>query len=450
MKKLSKIFLQFALVFILSVSACATVFAEEETAQEETSEETSSEESSSEDLAWPEAPEIYSGSALVIDTVTGATLFSQNEDEVIYPASTTKLLTALLALEYCSLDEIVTFSETAVDLESDASSIDAVAGEEMTLEDALYGLLLPSGNDCANAIAEHVAGSIDAFVELMNEKAEELGCTNSHFVNPNGLHDSDHYTTASDMYLIAKEAFSNSTIKEIISCASYTIDATNMSDERTFTNSNYLIQTDSSYYNSTVIGGKTGYTDSAGRALVILSQSDNMNIICLFFNCPYYYGVFSDANSLLDYVYNNFSIVNISESEERFSSSFSDAKVVLDTTASILIPSSVSLSDLTSVLTFATDMDAEEFEAAKLAAGVTTQDGRHLYAEIDYYFDGNYLGNIYVIVDDTLEIAQASVSNVIYVNIAYAVPALLLAVIILITIILVNSPRRKRSARKSR
>ena len=448
MKKLSKIFLQFALVFILSVSACATVFAEEETTQEEASEETSSEESSSEDLVWPEAPEIYSGSALVIDTVTGATLFSQNEDEVIYPASTTKLLTALLALEYCSLDEIVTFSETAVDLESGASSIDAVAGEEMTLEDALYGLLLPSGNDCANAIAEHVAGSIDAFVELMNEKAEELGCTNSHFVNPNGLHDSDHYTTASDMYLIAKEAFSNSTIKEIISCASYTIDATNMSDERTFTNSNYLIQTDSSYYNSTVIGGKTGYTSSAGRALVILSQSDNMNIICLFFNCPYYNGVFSDANSLLDYVYNNFSIVNISESEERFSSSFSDAKVVLDTTASILIPSSVSLSDLTSVLTFATDMDAEEFEAAKLAAGVTTQDGRHLYAEIDYYFDGNYLGNIYVIVDDTLEIAQASVSNVIYVNIAYAIPALLLAVIILITIILVSSPRRKRSARR--
>ena len=450
MKKLSKILLQFALVFILSVSACTVVFAEEETSQEEASEETSSDESSSEDLVWPEAPEIYSGSALVIDTVTGATLFSQDEDEKIYPASTTKLLTAILALENCSLDEIVTFSETAVDLESGASSIDAVAGEEMTLEDVLYGLLLPSGNDCANAIAEHVAGSIDAFAEMMNEKAQELGCTSSHFTNPSGLHDSDHYTTASDMYLIAKEAFSNSTIQEIISCASYTIAATNMSDERTVSNSDSLIQTDSAYYNSTVVGGKTGYTSSAGRALVILSQSDNMNLICLFFNCPYYTGVFSDANTLLDYVYNNFSIINISESEERFSSSFPDAKIVLDTTASILIPSSISLSDLTSTLTFATDMDAEEFEEAKLAAGVTTQDGRHLYAVIDYYFDGNYLGNIYVIVDDTLEIAQASVSDVIYIDMVYAIPAMILAVIIMITVILIGSSRRKKFTRKSR
>ena len=449
MKKLRKIFLQFALVFILSVSLSAGVLADEETSSEETSsDEASSEETSSESLVWPEASEIYSGSALVIDTVTGATLFSQDADEKIYPASTTKLLTAILALENCSLDETVTFSETAVDLESGASSIDAVAGEEMSLEDVLYGLLLPSGNDCANAIAEHVAGSIDAFAEMMNEKAEELGCTSSHFTNPSGLHDSDHYTTASDMFLIAKEAFSNSTIKEIISCASYTVDATNMSDERTFSNSNSLIQTDSSYYNSTVVGGKTGYTSSAGRALVILSESNNMNLICLFFNCPYYYGVFSDANTLLDYVYNNFSIVNISEAEERFSSSFADAKIVLDSTSSIIIPNSISLSDLDSTLTFATDMDAEEFEEAKLSAGVTTQDGRHLYAQIDYYFDGNYLGNIFVIVDDTLEISAASVSNVTYIDMIYAIPALILGLIILISAILIGLSRRKKFTRR--
>ena len=449
MKKLRKIFLQFALVFILSVSLSAGVLADEETSSEETSsDEASSEETSSESLVWPEASEIYSGSALVIDTVTGATLFSQDADEKIYPASTTKLLTAILALENCSLDETVTFSETAVDLESGASSIDAVAGEEMSLEDVLYGLLLPSGNDCANAIAEHVAGSIDAFAEMMNEKAEELGCTNSHFTNPSGLHDSDHYTTASDMFLIAKEAFSNSTIKEIISCASYTIDATNMSDERTFSNSNSLIQTDSTYYNSTVVGGKTGYTSSAGRALVILSESNNMNLICLFFNCPYYYGVFSDANTLLDYVYNNFSIVNISEAEERFSSSFADAKIVLDSTSSIIIPNSISLSDLDSTLTFATDMDAEEFEEAKLSAGVTTQDGRHLYAQIDYYFDGNYLGNIFVIVDDTLEISAASVSNVTYIDMIYAIPALILGLIILISAILIGISHRKKFTRR--
>lgn len=452
MKKISKFFLTFLLIFTLTAGSSVCVFAEEETSAEETSgEETATEEDSADETSsdfWPEGPELYSGSALVIDTTTGATLYSVNDEERIYPASTTKILTCLLVLENCSLDEIVTFSATAVDLPSDASTIDAVEGEQMTVEECLYGLMLPSGNDCANALAEHVAGSIEAFVEMMNERAEELGCTASHFTNTNGLDDTDHYTTAQDMYLIAKEAFSNSTFVEIVSCSSYTIDATNMSDARTYTNTNYLIQGDSEYYNSTVVGGKTGYTSIAGRALVVLSKSNNMNLICIFFNCPIYTGVFSDANEVLDYVYNNFSIINISESEERFSSSFSNAKVVLDSTASILIPSTLSLSDLDSEISFATDMDSAEFEQAKLDAGITTQDGRHLYASISYYYDGNYLGNIYVLLDDELEIASSSVSGVIYINSAYAYLTAVLAIVVMAALIMIAGTRRKKFTRR--
>ena len=451
MKKLTISLVQFALIFILSLSLAFPVFAEEETGTAETSsEETSDEETTDEDEQtassdeWPEEPDLISGSALVVDTVTGAVLYSKNDTEVIYPASTTKILTCLLALENCSLDETVTFSETAVDIPSDASNISAVAGEEMTLEDCLYGLMLPSGNECANAIAEHVAGSIEAFVEMMNEKAEELGCTNTHFANPNGLYDSDHYSTAQDMSLIAQACFSNSEFVEIVSHSSYTIAATNMSEKREITNSNKLIQSSSEYYNSTVVGGKTGYTAIGGRALVFLSESDNMNLICVFFNSSDYYGVFEDAVDMLDYVYNNFSIVNISEAEERFSASFENAKVVLDTTASIIIPNSISLSSLDSEIIFATDMDAEEFAQAKLDAGITTQDGRHLYAAINYYYDGNYLGNIYVLIDDTLEFAQASVSNIIYLDPGYGIAAAALALVIMFLVIKAGSARRKK------
>lgn len=458
MKKLPKKIVLFALIFILSLSSVFSVYAEDETDSSETvsedadgseevseeSEEEAQEEDS--DDAWPEAPEILSSSVLVMDSVTGAVFYSLNADEKVSPASTTKLLTCLIALEYCSLDETITYSETAVDLIDRASNIGAVAGEEMSLEDCLYGLMLPSGNECANAIAEHISGSIDDFVELMNEYAAELGCTNTHFSNPSGLYASDHYTTAEDMYLIAQAAFANSTLVDIISQTTYTIAATNMSEEREVSTSNLLIDSTSTYYNSTVVGGKTGYTSQDGRALVILSENDNMHLICLFFDCIDYYGVFTDAQSMLDYVYNNFSIVNISEQEIRFSSAFSGAQVELDSTASIVIPNSMTLSDLDSEIIFATDMDAEEFGDAKLDAGITTQDGRHLYASIKYYYGENYLGNIYVILNDNLEISAASFAAVYYVDIWDGI-MIAAGIIILLFIVIKISKARGRKKR---
>lgn len=457
MKKISKILLSFALILILSAGSAVTAYATDnietapadtETSQTDSAETDSSTTTSSD--AWPVAPELRSRAALVVDSSTGATIYSLDSERKIYPASTTKLLTCLIALENCSLDETITFSATAVALPEHSSSIDAVEGETMSLEDALYGMLLPSGNECANAVAEHVSGSIEEFANLMNEYVASLGCTNTHFTNPSGLYSSDHYSTAADMYLIAKAAFANSTLVDIASHANYTLPATNMSAERELSNSNYLIQSSSEYYNSSVVCGKTGYTNEGGRALVILSKQDNMTLISLFFDSPYYNGVFSDAQSMLDYVYNNFSLVNISQSEIRFSYSSDNARVEVDPTTALVIPNNLTLSDLDSQIVFASDMDAEEFESAKEAAGITTQDGRHLYATIEYSYNGNYIGMVYVLIDDAMTVSSSLFTEVYYINPLYAAIAIACVLILMFIMLKIAKSRAHASKRRAK
>ena len=148
-------------------------------------------------------------------------------DEKLYPASTTKILTCLIAVENCSMDEVITFSHDAVfSLESGSSNIGIDPGQSMTLRECLYGILVGSANEVANAVAEHIAGSIDAFADMMNEKAAELGCTNSHFMNPHGLHDENHYTTAHDLALIARAFFQNEQLAKIGNTGNYHFEAT--------------------------------------------------------------------------------------------------------------------------------------------------------------------------------------------------------------------------------
>lgn len=255
-----------------------------------------------ENLPMPDITELelYSRSLYVAYADTGEVIYSLNEETSVVPASTIKLLTCLIALENCSLDETVTFTETALDLNSSDSNIGAAIGEQMSLEDALYGMMLPSGCDCANAVAEHVAGSIDAFVEMMNAKAAALGCTGTYFSNPSGINDWDNYTTAADMFLIAAACFANEELVEIVSTYSYTIEATNMSEARELTNSNFLIEEDSEYYDSRVIGGKTGMTIEAYRCLVVLAEIRGREIICVLYDCPNRWGVFPDVITILD------------------------------------------------------------------------------------------------------------------------------------------------------
>lgn len=202
--------------------------------------------------------------------------YSEQIHDRLFPASTTKILTLYLALKYGTLSDIVTVSDNAVAVPSDSSVAGLRSGEQLTLEDLLYGLMLPSGNDSAVAIAEHISGSVDAFVELMNKEANALGATNSHFVNPHGYHDENHYTTAYDLYLIFNQGVLNQKFIDIISSATYTTDIKEPDGSTrsvTWKQSNLFVNgTRTAPENVTVIGGKTGTTDEAGACLVLYEQ----------------------------------------------------------------------------------------------------------------------------------------------------------------------------------
>ena len=202
--------------------------------------------------------------------------YSEQIHDRLFPASTTKILTLYLALKYGTLSDIVTVSDNAVAVPSDSSVAGLRSGVQLTLEDLLYGLMLPSGNDSAVAIAEHISGSVDAFVELMNKEANALGATNSHFVNPHGYHDENHYTTAYDLYLIFNQGILNQKFIDIISSATYTTDIEEPDGSTrsvTWKQSNLFVNgTRTAPENVTVIGGKTGTTDEAGACLVLYEQ----------------------------------------------------------------------------------------------------------------------------------------------------------------------------------
>ena len=188
------------------------------------------------EAVWPDAPDVNSSSCILIDADTGSILFERNSHEKCYPASTTKILTGLLTIENCNMDDVVTFSQSAansINVYEDAN-LSSKAGEQFTVNQLLHGLLLYSANEMAYALGEHVAGSIDAFVDMMNAKAKELGALNTHFANASGLYNTNHYTTAYDMAMIARGCYNNASFVSIDSTAdAYVIPATNMSAQRT-------------------------------------------------------------------------------------------------------------------------------------------------------------------------------------------------------------------------
>ena len=245
-------------------------------------------------------PTIQSEGAVVIDAATGTVLYGKNQNTRYYPASITKLMTALLVLENCQLGDTVTFSKTATEnLESGAVSLKLTEGDKLTVEQCLYGLLLKSANEVANGLAEKVSGSVSGFADLMNQKAAALGCTGTHFVNPNGLNDSNHYTTPYDMALIARAAFQNDTLRKIDTTLSYKFPATKNAGERTITMGHKMMySTDSRYYPG-IIGGKTGYTSKAGNTLVTGAEKNGVRLIAVVMKSKSTH--YADTKALLDY-----------------------------------------------------------------------------------------------------------------------------------------------------
>jgi len=242
--------------------------------------------------------------AALFDLEKKDVLYSTRIHEHLAPASTTKILTAYVALNYGNLDDKVIVSEKALDLEAGSSVCNLKVGDTLTLKDLLYGLMLRSGNDSAVAIAEHIGGSIDAFVDMMNEEAWKLGATNSHFMNPHGLHHEEHYTTAYDLYLMFNQCLKNETFVEIINTPSYQADimqADGSVRSDTWKTSNaYLSEDVPMPEHVTVIGGKTGTTDQAGRCLILYNQNDSKKpFISIVMGAPDKTVLYQDMTALM-------------------------------------------------------------------------------------------------------------------------------------------------------
>lgn len=257
--------------------------------------------------SWPQAPEIAEETGVLMEASTGQVLFDKGMDEIRYPASTTKIMTTLLILENIEdLSQTVTFTDVITpDLEPGNSTINAQVGEQLTIEQCLYAIMLASANEVCTQMAVYVAGSVENFVSMMNQRASQLGCQNTHFVNANGLPDPNHYTTAHDLALILAAAIQNEDFCRISGSATYTIPATNMtSSPRNLENSNALIN-DSEYHYDGVIAGKTGHTEAAKNTLVTAAARDGMTLVCVVLRSDGE-NRFIDTVSLFNYGFENF------------------------------------------------------------------------------------------------------------------------------------------------
>lgn len=260
---------------------------------------------------WPSGPPIQGDAGIVIDAETGNILFEKDIYGKYYPASTTKVLTTLVALENSNMNEIVTVSYAADNYVSKTSSrMGLVEGEQITMEQALYGIMLESANEATYAVGEHVGSSIAGFIKMMNRKAKELGCEHSHFANSHGLHDEDHYTCPYDLSLIARAAYKNETFMKITGTAFYNMPATNKNDAKLLTNHHWFLNGTQNY--DYCIGGKTGATTQAGYALVTYARKDGKTLISVVMHAPTWEAVYSDSRTLLEYCFNNYTVFDMS------------------------------------------------------------------------------------------------------------------------------------------
>lgn len=332
---------------------------------------------------WPDGPQVGSEAAIVMEAKTGAILYEKNIHEKLYPASITKILTALLAIENNSLSETVTFSKDSV-YKIEGTHIARDVGEQMTLEETLYAVLLASANECAYATAEHVGKSYDNFIKMMNSRAKEIGCVDSNFTNPHGLPDANHVTSAYDMALISREAIQNETFRLIIGTNRYTIPPTNKHTVETpLANQHAMLNyyKTRKYLYDSCIGGKTGFTDDALHTLVTYAEKDGMSLICVVLKAGN--GIhYQDTISLFNYCFDNFQLLNLSKDENafmnekitdqmNFQSSSSYVKMKED--ASVVIPKTASFKDTTSKMNY-------------------EKDKKNTIGSLDYYYGEHYVG----------------------------------------------------------
>ena len=383
------LFLAFAILCCGFFAAPVTVHATYEELQAEAEARKSLPIQTNEIDNWPVGPAVSAESAILMDANTGVILYAKNIHEKLYPASITKILTCLIAMERGDLDDMVSFSHDAVfSVTVGSSNMGMDVGESITLEQCLYGILVGSANEVANAVGEYISGSIDDFVSDMNERAKQLGCTDSHFMNTNGLPDDDHYTTAYDMALISSAFFHNEMLCKIGNTARYHFEPTATQPDDFYEKNKHQLITGEIAYDG-IVGGKTGYTDAARQTLVTCAERNGMKLICVVFKeeSP---AQFTDTVELLDYGFNNFQVMNISENEDKYqiessgflrtgNDIFGSSKPILsiDSDSYVIIPNTISFHDLDS------DIDYSISDENRIA-------------QIKYSYADTYVGSAYL------------------------------------------------------
>lgn len=347
---------------------------------------------------WPSNVSVQAEGAILMDADTGTVLWGQNIHNQYYPASITKVMTALLVIEKCDMDEIVTFSHDAVfNVEAGSSNAGINEGDKLSVKDCLYALLLKSANEAGNALAEHVAESREAFADMMNERAKELGCTNTHFANPSGLNDPEHYTSPYDMALIAKAAFSNPVFVEIDSTTYYKLPPNSTNKEGLAIYPGHrMMRKSTPFYYPGIVGGKTGYTTLAGNTLITCAEKNDMRLITVILkgSTPRYW---TDTKNLLDFGFENFVSLKAAEYETTYNSVTSDLSfsglpidkpeaLILDPDSRIILPKTANFSDA----------------QAELSYDVSSGDPEHSIAKINYRYNDKLVGCTYLEINSAL------------------------------------------------
>ncbi|MDE6182591.1 MAG: D-alanyl-D-alanine carboxypeptidase, partial [Eubacteriales bacterium] len=341
--------------------------------------------------------------AVLIDAKTGIVLYDKDMNKKMYPASTTKILTALIALENSNPKDIIKHSHNAVyNIGPGSSNMGMKENEEIAMKDALYGVILKSANEVCMAIAEHISGDVDSFVNIMNERVKKIGANNTHFANPHGYHDENHYTTSYDMALIMKEAIKNEEFIKLISTKNYTVPKTNLSDEKLLTTSNKLILESSPFYYENCVGGKTGFTDQAGNTLVSYSKKDGIELIAVVMKSK---GteIYNDSKKLFEYGFNLHSEKSIFEKsnfkvtipvEQIFkdkSISLGNVDLLAKNDVSLNLPNNIDLNKIEEKI------NLESTLIAPIKAGDTV-------GSIDLMYENNILASVDIVSDSEVNI----------------------------------------------
>lgn len=401
--------------------------------------------------------DIIAETAILMDGATGEILYDKNIHRQMYPASTTKILTAILAIENSKLDQIVTIdSETPF---TEGSRIYLLEGEQLTVEQLLNALLLESANDAAIALAKHVSGSVEEFAKLMNEKAAELGALNSNFANPNGLPDENHVTTAYDLAIIAKHAMKNETFRRIVSTDTvYHIPATDKQDERNFLTRNRLMwdTKESLYYNGKYIspkyeyatGIKTGYTIAAGNCLVSSAKKDGREVIAVALKSDPN-NIFLDSIKLLEKGLNQYKNITILEKGENVGN-FAIKNGIE--------PSVNGVVDFSIIKTVPLDwnianIDKEVIFEESIEAPVTKGD---IIGKLIVRYDGEVLEEVEVLADSNIDVSKAATAKNLVMNGLNKVKFILLGIVVfviaysMLVLKIRITRRRKRKIRRSK